>query len=224
MSSEKILVFPKHFLYGFEGFDLEPTKERSGLLNLVGSQHNNDWLDYVMGHTTYMYRSMVEEDENFIQIIPYGILLEEDKIFTYERAGNEERLHKLRSLGLGGHMNRADMKDCGKALMREMCEELEYDGKPLKDLVKEGKCSFKAFVSTDLFDISPSLLYDVSNPVNRVHLGVVIPICLDMKQDYNPNLVKIVGEGKKSAWLSLLNLKKKRDSFEPWSQLVIDKI
>ena len=220
--SEKILVFPKHFLYGFEGFDLEPPKERSNLLTLVGHKHNNEWLDYVMGHTTYMYRDMVEEDENFIQIIPYGVLIEDDKIFTYERSGSEDRLHNLRSLGLGGHMNRSDMKDCGKALMREMCEELKYGGVPLKELVKEGKCSFKAFASTDLFDVSSSLIYDVSSPVNKVHLGVVIPVSLDMKEKVNPSLVKIVGEGKKSEWASILNLRLRKAMFEPWSQLVID--
>ncbi len=47
----------------------------------------------------------VEQNENFKQIIPYVVLInEKNQLALYQRRGNEERLHGLWSAGFGGHI------------------------------------------------------------------------------------------------------------------------
>ena len=54
-----------------------------------------------------------EEDESFRQIIPYVVLRSPGRIFSYARTARagERRLHGLRSVGVGGHVNPEDLPD-----------------------------------------------------------------------------------------------------------------
>ncbi len=57
----------------------------------------------------YLFRSQVENDPRYKQIIPYVILFDEyQKVFCYPRQGSEKRLHALYSVGIGGHINREE--------------------------------------------------------------------------------------------------------------------
>lgn len=110
----------------------------------------------------FMDRGAAEEDPGHKQIIPYALFRSGNRYLHYVRgsSGGESRLHALGSLGIGGHINPVDERDdhLGRAtylagVEREIEEELVLDGAPQQRIV--------------------ALLNDDSNPVGKVHLGVV---------------------------------------------------
>lgn len=112
----------------------------------------------------FVPRSKAETDESLLQIIPYITLLCNDSVLTYRRApsGGEERLHGQMSVGVGGHINAEDDPDEPfyaflAGAKRELLEEVGLD---LPHDVFKGS--------------SAGLIYDDSNAVGRVHLGVSI--------------------------------------------------
>jgi predicted NUDIX family phosphoesterase len=116
----------------------------------------------------FMDRAEAEEDPSFKQLIPYCVFRHGDRILHYTRgkAGGESRLHAKISVGVGGHINPVDA-DGGRtgpevyhaAVARELEEELE--------------------LPTNWSQRVVGLLNDDSNPVGRVHLGVVHLIDLE---------------------------------------------
>src|SRR5262245_37606352 len=93
---EKVLVTPTAVLHEaglFQGFS--PRVEHY-LQRLLDS-----------AHLSYMPRSLAEDDPSFKQIVPYVVLRHGQQVFHYARGkqGSERRLHALRSIGIGGHIN-----------------------------------------------------------------------------------------------------------------------
>ncbi|GAA5480886.1 hypothetical protein Hsar01_00090 [Haloferula sargassicola] len=110
----------------------------------------------------FMDRALAEEDPGHKQIIPYCIIRCGDRVLNYTRgkAGGESRLHALRSVGVGGHINPVDTGEgrtgpqaYNAAVERELAEELVFDVPHTNRIV--------------------ALLNDDTNPVGQVHLGVV---------------------------------------------------
>lgn len=110
----------------------------------------------------FMDRAAAEEDPTHKQLIPYCVFHHAGRLLHYTRgkAGGESRLHALRSVGVGGHINPVDT-DGGKkgpvayhaAVTREIDEELAIAGRHDHRII--------------------ALLNDESNAVGQVHLGVV---------------------------------------------------
>jgi predicted NUDIX family phosphoesterase len=110
----------------------------------------------------FMDRAEAEEDPSFKQLIPYCVFRHGERILHYTRgkSGGESRLHAKISVGVGGHINPVDA-DSGRtgpevyhaAVARELEEELELPGGQSQRII--------------------GLLNDDSNPVGRVHLGIV---------------------------------------------------
>lgn len=106
-------------------------------------------------------RSEVEDDPSFKQIIPYVVFRCGDRVFHYTRGKSqgEARLHRLLSIGVGGHVDEADADGRASpeayevALRRELDEEVAV-GSP---------GTLRRF----------GLINDDSSPVGQVHLGVV---------------------------------------------------
>jgi len=111
-------------------------------------------------------RPHLEKDESFKQIIPYIILSHEGKIAVYQRTkkGGENRLHHMNSIGFGGHIDAFDLAydEAGvidlegtieNSAVREIEEELNISG-----IASKQKLGY---------------IIDNSNPVGRVHIGVV---------------------------------------------------
>ena len=108
----------------------------------------------------YLNRSDAEQDKRYKQLIPYVLLICEDKILRYRRGkgGQETRLHGLYSVGVGGHISEEDhglfSSDRGyqEGMRRELMEEVAIDA------VNE-----------------PALaaINDDSTEVGQVHFGVV---------------------------------------------------
>ncbi len=103
-------------------------------------------------------RDSVETDETYRQIIPYAVLLQENRIFLVERlkAGSEARLHNRLSLGLGGHINPIDHANARDpiegALARELREELHIGA---------------------FFAEAVGLIHRAETVVERVHTGIL---------------------------------------------------
>ncbi|MFA5759646.1 MAG: NUDIX domain-containing protein [Clostridia bacterium] len=100
-------------------------------------------------------RDSVEEDANFKQVIPYVVIIDRKmNILTYTRKGSESRLRGQRSIGFGGHWKAEEsFMDC---IRRELREEL----------------NMTEFYS--IFFEAEDLIYSEANPVDAVHLGVLV--------------------------------------------------
>ena len=190
---ERVLVVPSSEfdrLGRFQGFSAEADRYLSALL--------------VPELASFRARREVEDDPGFKQIIPYVIFRSGDAVFTYKRGKTqgEARLHRLRSLGVGGHVSEADADGQSTldayelALRRELDEEVEVHGEGVITRV--------------------GLINDDSNPVGRVHLGVVHIYELDRPS------VKPREEGlAEPEFLDIADLRACWDEFETWSQICI---
>jgi predicted NUDIX family phosphoesterase len=149
---EKVLVVPRALLEEigvFEGIRTEGLDAAVGRL-LDAENH------------TFMDRAAAEDDPSFKQLIPYCVFRCGDRILHYTRgkAGGESRLHAKLSVGVGGHVNPIDTgggrtgpEAYHSAVTREIEEELNLPQKHEHRII--------------------ALLNDDSNPVGRVHLGIV---------------------------------------------------
>lgn len=151
-AGEEVLVIPRALLdeigafSGIRSGDIEPAISRL----LDPANH------------FFMDRATAEDDPTHKQIIPYCIIRCGDRILNYTRgkAGGEARLHALRSVGVGGHINPIDTgggrtgPDAYQAAVeRELSEELIFEVPHQNRII--------------------GLLNDESNPVGQVHLGIV---------------------------------------------------
>lgn len=84
----------------------------------------------------YVQRTLAENSNQFLQIIPYVICKKDDKYLAYKRLrqSGEKRLHGYYSLGIGGHINENDgyINPIENGLKREWEEEVTADIKYMK--------------------------------------------------------------------------------------------
>lgn len=150
-------------------------------------------------------RSEVEDDPSLKQIIPYVIFRTSSSVFCYTRgkSGGEARLRRLRSLGVGGHVEEADadgratLEAYEMALRRELDEEVRITSPGILRRV--------------------GLINDDSNPVGQVHLGVVHLYELE-----RPEVTPLEDALAEASFVPLAQLAELRDGFETWSQICID--
>lgn len=110
-------------------------------------------------------RPTLEQTEAFRQIIPYIVLSHSDGFIRYTRttSGGEERLYGRTSVGLGGHVDLADVETAGGAI--DLAKTLERAA--ARELAEELGCVdivAKEWVG---------LLVECDTAVGRVHIGMV---------------------------------------------------
>src|SRR6266851_7883968 len=98
-AEERVLCFRRTLLEDlgtFQGLSLEVSK----YLPVVTSS----------SHLVYLNRSEAEQDRRYKQVIPYVLLICDDRLLRYRRGrgGEEKRLHGLYSVGIGGHISEED--------------------------------------------------------------------------------------------------------------------
>ena len=151
-------------------------------------------------------RGPAETNPELKQIIPYVLLVHGDRVFHYVRGkkAGEQRLVAKGSLGIGGHMNDGDEglfaldRDAyNVAVQREVAEEV--------------------FIETPYTNHVVALLNDDSNEVGKVHLGVVHIFRLE--SDAARKREAMITE---SGFLTIPELRARRDALETWSQLCLD--
>src|ERR1051325_5373499 len=110
--------------------------------------------------TLYLNRTEAEQDRRYKQLIPYVLILCNDRILRYRRGkgGQETRLHGLFSVGIGGHIADEDdnlfsaHRGYHDGMRRELKEEVDIE-------------------ATN--DVAVALINDDSTEVGQVHFGVV---------------------------------------------------
>ena len=150
----------------------------------------------------FMQRDLAENDPNYKQLIPYVVFQSPKGFFSYQRgkASSETRLRMLRSLGIGGHIEKED-GDIGqnsyvKGLWRELKEEVGID--PSNNIKLLG------FINDD------------SNDVGKVHLGIVHLYQLETS-DLESKELNLTD----CKFPSISKIKEEEESFETWSRLLI---
>lgn len=146
----------------------------------------------------FRIRAEVEDDPSFQQIIPYVVVADGRQLFLMRRlrAGGDTRLHDRYSIGVGGHVGPEDGGVAG-GLAREWSEELIADWTP--DFVPVG------------------LLNDDTDPVGRVHLGVVHRVDAAGRPVSIRETHKLEGSFTAPADIDALG-----DRLETWSRLCLD--
>jgi predicted NUDIX family phosphoesterase len=164
------------------------------------------YLRLIAERRQFRARGDVEEDSDYQQIIPYIVFHHGDRYLLTRRLkqSTERRLRHLYSLGVGGHINHADVDTDDPAadpvtqgLRREFEEEVVYEGAWQHRLI--------------------GLINDDSNDVSRVHLGVVFLVTGDQPDIAIREVGKLEGE-----LLRLEEMKMYYLDMESWSQLIYD--
>jgi len=196
MHTERVLVIPTQLLPDlgyFKGF----TANVDRYLDELQSPRN----------ASYRPRGEMEQDPSFKQLIPYAIFRYTDgsgrvSLFHYTRGTGqgEARLHRKRSIGIGGHIC---VDDAGtpdpysEGMRRELAEEVIIDTRYREQCV--------------------GLINDDQTEVGKVHLGVVH--LLDVEEpSVRPREDEIVAAGF-SPPEELLDAV---EAFESWSQFCLN--
>lgn len=163
----------------------------------------NYYLDLIKNNCEFKRRGDVEEDNSFQQIIPYMVFSFENKFFAYKylpNAGEQRLVNEKYQLGVGGHINKEDIKE-GKdileeGMMREWEEEVDFKG----DLISKNLVG---------------ILNDDSGPVEEVHLGLVFHFVGDNENIQIKETDKMQGELFSKEELAKIN-------HSPWMKIVFE--
>ena len=156
---------------------------------------------FIATEGTFLPRDNVEEDENYRQIIPYAVIVQEDKVFLVERLkkGNETRLHNFLSIGIGGHINDENHSNAQDIIEGGLAKELQEE------------LHIGVYVAEAI-----GLLHDNASPVSRVHTGVLYKV-----KSAGEVSVKETNKlmGKFTSWQQVT---KQYDALEGWSRAALD--
>jgi predicted NUDIX family phosphoesterase len=195
MADELVLTFPRRLLDDIGSFQ--------GLRPDIGA-----YVPRVLEaqNTRYVPRSLAEDDPSLKQIIPYVLVRRGDTYLHYVRGkgSGEKRLVAKGSIGIGGHINPRDehlfttgLEYYEEAVQRELHEELLIDA--------------------DLTTRVVALINDDSTPVGQVHFGVV-HVC-ELGDEHVSRGEPCITDLR---FLTLDQLRDRRDAMETWSQLCLD--
>lgn len=172
------------------------------------SRETKQYLDAILadGQSRFIRRDRAERDPSYKQLIPYVILRHGDRIFHYIRGreSGEDRLRAKGSIGIGGHIEPRDLnlftplrQLYAEAAAREVAEEVRVEAAHRERII--------------------GLLNDDSNPVGRVHFGVVHLWDLDC-----PAVRRRERQITRAEFLSIEELSLQRDGLETWSQRCLE--
>jgi predicted NUDIX family phosphoesterase len=200
-------LFPDCYPHGLVPFGGESA---GALLNTEES-----FIDRASAEGFFVERPRAERTPAWKQIIPYGVVVCDDRILIVKRLaqGGESRLHDKLSIGIGGHINPVDDDSSegqapaegtnlfSAAALRELEEELTIEG---------------TYTTRSI-----GVLNDDSNPVGAVHLGLVLVVQVRGTVEIRETDV-LAGE-----WASREELKARLAAganFETWSRLLVEQI
>jgi len=163
---------------------------------------NGEVYRFLLENGQFKPRKEMEQDFNWKQVIPQGLLRYQDKVYVNERLPkqSETRLVYSYSLGVGGHLNPDDdliphMDLIQLGLHREMAEEVKIP-----------------------VPFSPKyigLTNDENQEVSRVHVGVWFEV-----QVLSMDVAVKETEKIRGFWSSINNLKILAPKFESWASIV----
>ena len=154
----------------------------------------------------YLNRSEAENDRRYKQLIPYVLIVSQDRILRYQRGkgGQETRLRGLYSVGIGGHISDEDhglfSKDIGyhDAMRREILEEVAIE---------------------DVNETAVAVINDDSTDVGYVHFGVVHVMRVANEE--------VVGRRKgivNPEFVPIAQAASQASEYESWSRFCLEKL
>ncbi len=198
---ERVLVFERDLLEKLGPFD-GITTDMDRYLDTILDKKNN----------RFHLRYLAEDDELLQQIIPYVLFVNGEEVFSYVRGkqAGEARLVGNRSVGIGGHINPGDeMLFQGAAVATDRQTYLEAVGREIEEEVIVDE-PFKPEIK--------ALINDDSNPVGRVHFGVVHVCRLGGK-----TVRKREQQITQSGFIPIADLAgPRREELETWSRLAVE--
>lgn len=172
------------------------------------------YIDLIKKNCEFKRRGDMENDPSWQQVIPYILFKFQDKYFLYKylKKAGEQRLLNDYIIGVGGHINKDDVKP-GAASAQGF-------GEPKEDVLEAGRdrewaeeVSFKGKLEKKLVGI----LNDDRRPVEAVHLGLIYIFSGDSPNIFVKEVDKMAGE--------LINVKeigKKIVGTEGWAPLIYE--
>lgn len=202
--SKKAMVIPTEILLKreFQGF---LSADSYDYLSIINNPENQKFLDRY--ETSIVQQVPLEEDPSFQQIIPYILVVHNEKIFVYERAprgvNTEERLASKLSIGVGGHIEPIDDDEdlILSSLKREIQEELGY--------YEHLDISHKGYINL------------IESKVDLVHFGLVF-IAKIREHNFRFDNSEIVHGSFKT--LEEIKTPEIYNRLEAWSKIIIDNI
>ena len=197
---ERILVVPTelfHRLGYFQGFSPEIDR----YLGELFSPQN----------ISFRPRPAMEHDPTFKQLIPYVVFLHCDaagrrSVFQYTRGSGqgEGRLHRKRSVGIGGHISAVDAAQAPGTPGR---------GNPYQEGMRR-ELDEEVSIETPYAPRCVGLINDDATEVGRVHLGVVHVFDVE-RPAVQPRESEIIDCGFRPVEEILADM----EGFESWSQI-----
>ncbi len=193
---ELVLVVPTRVLHElglFQGFCGQVDRYLPGLLDPAVLQ--------------FLPRGQVEEDPGYKQLIPYVLFCwrnsprQQPHLFHYRRGTGqgERRLHALRSVGVGGHINPVDTAG----------GECPFEAGRRREIEEE------VLLDRDYPVRTVGLINDDATPVGEVHLGVVSLVEVDSPRAVRPRESDLLDSG----FAPAEQLLQEAQEFETWSQI-----
>jgi predicted NUDIX family phosphoesterase len=144
----------------------------------------------------WLPRGEAEVNETYRQVIPYCAVRNENGHFlTYERAGNESRLHGFSSIGIGGHIDNGESLEEG--IHRELLEEIGLT-------VESGRTPKYL-----------GLIIENSSVVDKVHIGLMYLVTTVDTLAFGEELLN-------PEWKSIEDIKV--PDLESWSRILLGEI
>lgn len=186
------------------------------------------YLEIIKTQRQFKSRGLMEQDENYKQVIPYMIFQFEDQLFLMQRAtqASEERLKNKFTLGIGGHVRELDLSNYSATR--------EQNNSYHKSSVSASKVSENNSLTGEIFAWAErefheeikytgnlnittlGLLNDDSNSVGRVHLGLVL-----LLQGDSPE-IKVKSELQAGFLCQITACSEFLERMESWSQIVFE--
>jgi predicted NUDIX family phosphoesterase len=188
---ERILVVKREHIFGAGGYDA---------WDGVKAVDMDQFLSMVESKKEFLWRSTMEEDHAYKQIIPYLIFENNGRYFLMQRhsKASDTRLRSKFSLGIGGHVRQDDIegKDIFAWARREFDEEVNYSGS---------------------FEIETiGLINDDTNDVGKVHIGMVLLLRASSDK------ISVKSELQGGVMATVDECRAQYENMEAWSKLVFD--
>jgi predicted NUDIX family phosphoesterase len=209
-SDEQVLVIPTQVLHDaglFQGLSRDVEHYLPRLLD--------------PGRCFFMPRAKAEDDPSHKQLIPYVLLKYRDQIFHYTRGKGmgEKRLHGLRSVGIGGHINPIDQVLPSPPIRRAGSRKGPESGIDGTHAYRQGmlrEVAEEVRIDTKYHETPFGFINDDSTPVGQVHLGIVHLFELE-ESKVQRREIDLANAG----FAPIRELVQAKDGFETWSQFVL---
>jgi predicted NUDIX family phosphoesterase len=194
-TEERVLCFERKLLENLDVFQgLNPDIDK--YLPVVTSSKN----------ILYLNRSEAELDRRYKQLIPYVLIICNDRILRYRRGkgGQETRLHGLYSVGVGGHISEEDNGLFSQAV--------GYTDSMRRELMEEVAIG-------DAKEAAVAVINDDSTDVGYVHFGVVHVMHVE-SEDVAGRRSGIVAP----EFVPIADAIKEASQYESWSRFCLEQL